>query len=156
GADLTASFRPASLQGLTLSASLGLLDTELGAFTSSAGLIPAGKELPNAPEVSGTLGAEYEHSVSSDWTLRLQGEGRYADAMFNDSLNDPLIASDAYWTYNGRIILSNVDGWSVSLWGRNLADERYVTQGVNNLALGYGYRVYGAPRTYGVSVGREF
>lgn len=156
GADLTASYRPLSLDGLTLSASLGLLNTELGAFASSAGLIPAGKKLPNAPEVSGTLGAEYEHSVSTDWTLRLQGEGRYADAMFNDSLNDPLIASDAYWTYNGRVILAHTDGWSVSLWGRNLADERYVTQGVNNLALGYGYRVYGAPRTYGVSVAREF
>jgi iron complex outermembrane receptor protein len=31
-----------------------------------------------------------------------------------------------------------------------------VTQGVNNLPLGYGFRVYGAPATYGVSVAKEF
>ena len=76
--------------------------------------------------------------------------------MFNDSLNDPLVAAEAYWIYNGRVILEHADGWSFSIWGRNLADERYVTQGVNQLALGYGYRVYGAPRTYGVSLARAF
>lgn len=156
GADLSASFSPASLDGLTLLASLGLLNSELGAFNSSSGLVPAGNEMPNAPELSGTLGVDWVGDLSLDWTLRLQGEGRYADAMFKDSLNDPLIASDAYWTVNGRAILTNNDGLSVSIWGRNIGDERYVTQGVNNLALGVGFRVYGAPRTYGISLAKEF
>ena len=156
GADLSASFSPASLDGLTLLASLGLLNSELGAFNASSGLVPAGNEMPNAPELSGTLGVDWVGDLSPDWTLRLQGEGRYADAMFKDSLNDPLIASDAYWTVNGRAILSNNDGLSVSIWGRNIGDERYVTQGVNNLALGVGFRVYGAPRTYGISLAKEF
>jgi iron complex outermembrane recepter protein len=154
GADLTASVEPAD--NLTLSAALGLLNTELGAFNSSAGLVPAGNELPDAPEVSGTLGFDYLANLPSDWTVRFQAEARYADAMFKDSLNDPLIAADSYWTINGRAILSSGDGWSVSLWGRNLADERYVTQGVNNLPLGFGFRVYGAPRTYGVSLAKDF
>ena len=156
GADLTASYRPEALQGLMVSASLGFLDTELGEFASSTGPVPAGNKLPNAPDFSGTFGAEYEHDLSTDWSLRLQGEARYSDSSYNDSLNDPLIAADSYWTFNGRVIFAHSDGWSVSVWGRNLADERYVTQGVNNLALGYGYRVYGAPRTYGISIAREF
>ncbi|TNE65415.1 MAG: TonB-dependent receptor [Alphaproteobacteria bacterium] len=156
GADLTASWRPAGLEGLTLSAALGLLDTKLGEFTSSDGLVPEGNELPNAPDASGTLGIEYARDLAADWILQIQGEGRYSGAMFKDSLNDPLIASDAYWVFNGRLVLSNTRGWAVSLWGRNLTDKRYVTQGVNNLALGYGYRVYGAPRTYGISISREF
>lgn len=156
GADLTAALRPQSLSGLTLTAALGLLDTELGAFASSSGLVPAGKELPNAPKVSGTLGAEFEHSLTPFWTLKLQGEARHADSMYNDSINDPLIAAEAYWAYNARILLDHQDGWTLSLWGRNLTDEQYVTQGVNNLALGYGFRVYGAPGTYGVSVAKDF
>lgn len=48
------------------------------------------------------------------------------------------------------------DGWDLSIWGENLADKRYVTQGVNNLSLGVGFRVYGAPRTFGVSVSKTF
>ncbi|WP_417449166.1 TonB-dependent receptor [Kordiimonas sp.] len=156
GADLTASWRPAWVEGLTLSAALGLLDTRLGAFSSSAGVVPAGNELPNAADVSSTLGVDYRHELTGDWALNVQAEARYAGAMYRDSLNDPLIASDAYWVFNSRLIVSSNDGWAIALWGRNLGNKRYVTQGVNQLALGYGYRVYGAPRTYGVSVSKEF
>ncbi len=156
GADLTVSWRPAALDGLTLNAALGLLDTELGEFESSAGTVPAGNDLPNAPETSSTLGFEYSRNVIADWMLQIQGEARYSASTFKDSLNDPLIEADSYWTVNGRVILANDDGWSVSLWGRNLTDKRYVTQGVNNLPLGFGYRVYGAPRTYGISATKEF
>lgn len=156
GADLNAAWRPDMLNGLTLSAAVGLLNTELGSFTSSGGVVPAGNQLPDAPELSGTLGVSYEIDINGDWTMKLQGEGRYAGDQFKDSLNDPLVATDSYWTLNARAILDHKDGWSVSLWGRNITDERYVTQGVNNLPLGYGFRVYGAPRTYGVSVSKEF
>lgn len=156
GADLTALWRPARVEGLALSASIGLLSTELGAFESSAGLVPAGNELPDAPELTGTLGVSYERELSEAWSARFEAEGHYAGDMFKDSLNDPLIATDAYWTFNGRAILENAGGWSLSLWGRNLSDERYATQGVNQLPLGYAFRVYGAPRTYGLSISREF
>lgn len=156
GADLTAAWYPEALQGLTLSAAIGLLNTELGAFESGGGSVPAGNELPDAPELSGTLGAAWEHDLTDAWTLRLQGEGRYTGDQFKDSLNDPLVATDSYWTLNARAIFDHSDGWSLSIWGRNITDERYVTQGVNNLPLGYGFRVYGAPATYGVSISREF
>lgn len=156
GADITASWRPDLLEGLTLSAALGLLDSELGSFASSAGVVPAGNKLPDAPDLSGTLGADYEFDLAEAWTMRLQAEGRYTGDQFKDSLNDSLIATDSYWTLNARAILDHIDGWSVSLWGRNVTDERYVTQSVNNLPLGYGFRVYGAPRTYGVSLSRDF
>ena len=156
GADLSAAYLPQPLPGLKLTAAIGLLDTELGSFASSSGVVPAGNKLPNAPDLSATLGGEYETSLAGPWALKLQSEARYSGDMFNDSLNDPLVAAEAYWIYNGRVILEHADGWSFSIWGRNLADERYVTQGVNQLALGYGYRVYGAPRTYGVSLARAF
>ena len=156
GADLTAAWYPEMIDGLTLTGALGLLNTELGSFVSSGGVVPAGNQLPDAPEVSGTLGASYEMDVADALTLRLQGEGRYAAEMFKDSLNDPLIATDSYWTFNARAILEHRDGWAFSVWGRNITDERYVTQGVNQLPLGYGVRVYGVPRTYGVSLSQEF
>jgi iron complex outermembrane receptor protein len=156
GADLNIAWFPEALQGLTLSAAVGLLHTELGAFDSGGGAVPAGNELPDAPELSGTLGASWEHDLTDAWTLRLQGEGRYTGDQFKDSLNDPIVATDSYWTLNARAIFDHKDGWSISVWGRNITDERYVTQGVNNLPLGYGFRVYGAPATYGVSVSKEF
>ena len=87
---------------------------------------------------------------------RLQVDGRYADDMFKDALNDPLIATDAYWVWNARASVALPNNWEIAVWGKNLADEEYVTQGVNNLPLGFGFRVYGTPRTFGLTVSKAF
>jgi iron complex outermembrane recepter protein len=57
--------------------------------------------------------------------------------------------------WKGAKILEQVR-WAFSVRGRNITDERYVTQGVNNLPLGYGFRAYGVPRTYGVTLSQDF
>jgi iron complex outermembrane receptor protein len=88
--------------------------------------------------------------------MRFSIDGRYQGLTFKDGLNDPLIAADAFWVWNGRISLMRTGGWDLSVWGKNIADERYVTQGINQLALGTGNRVYGAPRTFGVSLTKTF
>lgn len=156
GLDLDAAWTPPALPDLDLTAGLGLLQTELGAFASSGGAVPSGNELPDAPELSFNASAAYTVVLSDGLDARFQIDGHYAGDMFKDALNDPLIATDAYWIWNGRASLLSNSRWDVSVWGKNLADERYVTQGVNNLALGIGFRVYGAPRTFGVSVSRTF
>ena len=50
GVEASLSWEP--IDGLTLQAGVGLLDTELGAFETTAGPIPAGNEIPNAPGLS--------------------------------------------------------------------------------------------------------
>lgn len=156
GLDLDATWSPSALSGLDITAGLGFLHTELGAFASSGGAVAAGNELPDAPEVSFNASAVYTVAVGDSLDARFQIDGHYAGDMFKDALNDPLIATETYWVWNGRASLLSGSDWDISIWGKNLADERYVTQGVNNLALGIGFRVYGAPRTFGVSFTRSF
>ncbi|HEX7947950.1 MAG TPA: TonB-dependent receptor, partial [Phenylobacterium sp.] len=156
GADLDMMWSPPALRGLDLTAGLGLLHTELGAFTSSFGLTPKGNKLPDAPEVSFNVSAAYTADLGEKLQAKVQVDGRYADDMFKDALNDPLIATPSYWVWNGRASLFSGADWEVAVWGKNLTDERYVTQGVDNLTLGVGFRVYGAPRTYGVSFTKSF
>ena len=156
GADLDAMWSPAALPGLDLTVGLGLLHTELGEFASSSGVTPKGNKLPDAPEVSFNLSAAYTADLGENLQAKVQVDGRYADDMFKDALNDPLIATQSYWLWNARASLFSGSDWEVAVWGKNLADERYVTQGVNNLPLGVGFRVYGAPRTWGVSFSKSF
>ena len=156
GLDLDAQWKPDALPGLELTVGLGLLHTELGAFVSSGGAVPAGNELPDAPPVSLNLAAAYSFNLSDTLQGRVQLDGRYADDMFKESLNDPIVATEAYWVWNGRASVMAGSDWELAVWGKNLADEEYVTQGVNNLALGVGFRVYGAPRTFGVSFTKRF
>lgn len=156
GLDLDALWSPASLPGLDVTVGLGLLKTELGSFDSSGGAVPKGDEMPDAPEVSFNLATAYTFAIGDSLEGRVQIDGQYAGDMFKDALNDPLIATDAYWVWNGRASLFSGSDWEVAIWGKNLADEQYVTQGVNNLSLGIGFRVYGAPRTFGVSFTKRF
>ena len=44
----------------------------------------------------------------------------------------------------------------LAVWGKNLGDEQYLTQGINLAALGYGNRNYNAPRTYGVTLSKRW
>ena len=83
-------------------------------------------------------------------------DSRYQDDVFLDSLNDPLLTSDSFTVTNARVSVYRGDDLDISLWGKNITDEEYVLQGLNQLAFGNGYRVYGPPRTYGISLSKQF
>ncbi len=144
------------IDGLTLQGGLGVLETELGAFATTAGPIPAGNEIPNAPGLSFNARAIYEWNLGPNLVARAQVGADYADEVFKDAINDPIIAAGSYWLFDARLSLGSVSGnWDVALWGANLTDEQYVVQGLNS-GLGAGNRNYNAPQTYGVSVSRRF
>lgn len=156
GIDADLIFNPRALPGLTATLGLGLLDSKLGAFASSGGAIAAGNRLPDAPKTSFNTSLAYSFPVAGSVDARLAIDGQYQSRTYRDALNDPIIASDGYWVWNARASVLRDKGWDVSLFAKNLFDKRYVTQGVNQLVLGFGYRVYGAPRTYGVSASFQF
>jgi iron complex outermembrane receptor protein len=156
GIDADLIFNPRALPGLTATLGLGLLDSKLGAFASSGGAIPAGNRLPDAPKTSFNTSLAYSFPVGGSVDARLAIDGQYQSRTYRDALNDPIIASDGYWVWNARASVLRDKGWDVSLFAKNLFDKHYVTQGVNQLVLGFGYRVYGAPRTYGVGASFQF
>jgi iron complex outermembrane receptor protein len=123
---------------------------------SSGGNIPAGNRLPDAPKLSFNTGASYEFSVTENVSARFAIDGRYQSSAFKDALNDPIIETKGYWVWDARASILQDGDWDFSIWGKNLGDKRYVTQGVNQTVLGSGFRVYGAPRTYGVSATKSF
>ncbi|MFZ4746713.1 MAG: TonB-dependent receptor [Sphingomonas sp.] len=154
GADIDLAWT--ALTGLDLNLGIGLLHSELGGFATSNGDVPKGNRLPDAPEFSANFGASYTFDLSDSLALRFQTDARYSGFAFKDAINDPVIAAEAFWVVNGRIALLNQDRWEFAVWAKNLFDERYVTQGINQSALGNGFRVYGAPRTFGVSATLNF
>lgn len=157
GLDAQAVWLPAP--GLTLTAGLGLLDTELGAFRTAgpAGpiTVPKGNKLPNAPDLTANLQARYEWTVAGDWTVAVQGGAHYSDKVFKEALNTPYLSADSYWLADARVSVTAPAGWEVAAWVKNLTDEAYVAQVTDN-GVGMGYRVFNAPRTYGVTLSYRF
>ena len=156
GMDLLVTWQAPTLPGFSISVGGGYLDTELSSFETLDGVVPSGNELPDAPEWSGLVDLRYNWDISDDVSLEFALDAQYQDEVFREALNDPLLQSDSYWILNARTSLYLSDRWEITVWGKNLDDEEYSTQGFSQLAFGNGYRVYGAPRTYGVSVTRNF
>ncbi|QIG53357.1 TonB-dependent receptor [Altererythrobacter sp. BO-6] len=156
GLDADLAWNPAALPGFSLNLGIGLLETELGSFLAGAGPVPKGNELPDAPSLSFNGGASYELDFGGDIAARLSLNSRYQSSSFKDGLNDPIVAADGFWTLDARASVFSEGDWDVSVWGKNITNERYVTQGVNQLPFGMGFRVYGAPRTYGLTLTKHF
>lgn len=156
GADISVIYAPPAIDGLNLNAGIGLLSTELGAFEATAGTVPAGNELPDASDLSLILGATYDGRMTDSLEYRIGLDWRYKSDAFLSVFNDPLLQSDAYWVNNAQFTLIGEHDWEASIWVKNLGNEEYVTQGFEQLVFGTGYRVYGAPQTYGVTLSKAF
>jgi iron complex outermembrane recepter protein len=140
------------LDGLTVRAGLGLLKTELSAFTGpTGGSVPAGNRAANAPEMTWNALARYELPIfQTGLDFAIQADAHYSDEMYKEATNDPLIKSEPYTIINSRLSLLNAGRtWEFALWGRNLTEEFYVVQGVDVGALFIGNHNYNAPQTYG-------
>jgi iron complex outermembrane receptor protein len=69
---------------------------------------------------------------------------------------DPLNKQDGYGLVNGSVSAKIGDHFSVSVFGKNLADKRYFQRITNLQAVGFLSGYVGDPRTYGISGGYKF
>jgi outer membrane protein OmpA-like peptidoglycan-associated protein len=124
------------------------------------------------PDFTGTLGAQYTSEElwrGSHLTARLDANFRSEALLTSNSISatslnapDPAqvkaATSPFVWLVNGRVALADIDFGDtkaeVALWGRNLLDNREITQYVG-LGL-VGSVIYERARTYGVDVRFDF
>jgi len=148
GIDVDLWWRP--MDNLDIRGGLGIIDSELGNFTSG-GVLQAGKEMANAPGTSASLSARYEWDLGDKLVSALVGVNHTGE-MFRNAQNNPLTKVDGYTLVDGRVALASSDGeWEFALWAKNLADEEYVVESFGDDSLGSWTRLFNTPRTYGIS-----
>jgi iron complex outermembrane recepter protein len=158
GLDLGLTWLP--LDGLSLRGGLGLLHTHLGSFPYATGsgpfTEPAGNRLPDAPDTSFNGTARYEHNVFGTYVGAIQFQGTFAGENFKEALNTPYLFTKANWVFDGRVSLATDDkAWELAGWIKNMFNEEHVVQATDD-GTGEGYRIFNAPRTYGVTLTYAF
>ena len=161
GAELEAAWSP--LAGLLLDSQIGYLDADYKKFADLR--FPGGSrafQTPAfAPKWTLRFGAQYGFELGSPGSLTLGAQARYrsrtALAVDNtyifgatgtttevDGLFQP-----GYWLADGRIVWENTSKqFAVGLYGNNLFDQRYKTDGQDFSSIGSIRTVYyGNPRT---------
>lgn len=115
-----------------------------------------GNSAPFAPELTMNAMIRYDFAVSSTMMAALQFDGSYSDDFYLNVANTRWGEEDGYERVNARVELYSADNrWRVALWGRNLTDSiprvALYNDGLDNF-----WQDYGAPRTYGVTLGYNF
>ena len=143
---------------LNLSANLGLLDTEYkeffadisgdGVATDNSGLV-----IRNAPETTFGLGLDYVRDIgiadlSANYSYRWRDEYQ---TIFG---NDPLGWVDITAFHNASVSLDFNEKYELSVYGRNLTDERYARVILIPPVANFGQ--YTPPRHYGIAFTARF
>jgi iron complex outermembrane receptor protein len=109
-----------------------------------------------SPEWKGNLGAQYTFPMGSS-ELTVAGNASYVGEQFFDEFNRAPFVGDSYTLYDSNVSYGPTSqAWSVSLWGRNLGNEKQFAD-LSYSALGrVTSKKFINPRTYGVSFNYNF
>ena len=114
----------------------------------------SGNRLNNAPEWSYSLAAEY-HKDLGKGSIYARADYSWQDEVFFTADNNRIDHQQSYGLLNASLGYVSADQRTeVSLWGRNLADEEYVT-GTAQFTLVSAARA-GFPRTFGIRISYEY
>jgi iron complex outermembrane receptor protein len=167
GAELEASVYPGG--GFSFDGSISVLDFGYTSATTDTqpdcfGLlvlvntcIPANGITPYTPEVTYAAGAQYVRTIASG-TLSVRLDGSYQSKVYDNAENTFWSKTPGRFLANARITYSRSDDWKLALEVQNLFDKYYFTSksDVSTHQLGVVTGVPGLPRTYAVSVERNF
>jgi iron complex outermembrane recepter protein len=157
GFEAEVSFSPNSV--LTLDASVSRLLTRYTSFPNAArvggvSIAYTGNRLENAPALSGDLAATVRIPVGNNVVTGFVRARHTGDTHFQAD-NAPIHFQKDYTTMDARLGLELNEGSTiVSIWGKNLTDEEFLT--FSRVALGNHQVLYGEPQMYGLEVSWRF
>jgi iron complex outermembrane receptor protein len=146
GFEFEAAFKP--LSGLVLSAGYGYTDSEIKKYRVDPTVV--GNSAPYVPRYTVNLGAQYSLSLPRDLRLTARTDYERRGPQFwspeNSTQRDPIDLVVARLTLGAAH-----DNWALTLWSRNLLNERYNAEFVSG-----GFAFLGTPRTYGLEFSKRF
>ena len=144
GFEANATFSPGRL---LLTSSVAFLKGKYDSLSPEAvrGGITTDHELPRLPELQASASLSYSlplsHEKNSKITPRVSWS--YSDEMFNDVINSAELERISYHLIDLSLTYENQkEGYSISLFGKNVTDEQFVTSGF------FGTPSVGAPLEY--------
>jgi outer membrane receptor protein involved in Fe transport len=88
----------------------------------------SGNQLPNAPHITLSLGAQYSMPVSETWAGTLRGDFYYKSDSYARVFNDrPYDEIHGYTNLNFALIFTNQDGWQAMAYVKNVVDTTAIT-----------------------------
>jgi iron complex outermembrane recepter protein len=152
------------LKGLTLSANYTYNESKYDSYPGGGGVASGnvisadGVQTPYAPKNKAYVSVDYQRGLTSqfDGFVHL-GYSVQSSENFDPKVVNPVYGKyyliPGYDLFDARIgISAPSDHWEVSVWGKNLADKRYIVFANRTAVLTNAAVMYAPPLTYGVTL----
>lgn len=141
---------------LTLTVAVTYLDpvydsfVNTGIFINGVEIDLSGEQPAGIPELAFNLGGTYVHEFDGGTTLTLRADYSYeSEVQVVDNI--PNISREVN-NLNASLTLGLTNGFEVSVWGRNITDEQFLTSVFPSVAQAGSISGYPSiPRTYGIT-----
>ena len=117
----------------------------------------SGNDLERAPNTQIAFGAQWEDYILGDTRYYIRGDLGYQSSFFSDSVN--LVTVPSRTVFNASAGLDIGEHVELSIWARNLTDERYISnslaiiqQDFSNIFGSY----FGERRTFGATIKLQY
>ena len=139
--------------GFAVSGAYAYTDARFDEFDDN-GVDRSGNRISRTPRHKVTVSPSYT-ALFDGMEATLAADYRYESLIYDDNSNQPPEIRPATHFVDARLVLDNIaDRFSVSVWGKNLTDER--TRIFQSVFLGANFGTYNPPRTYGVTLGVRY
>lgn len=146
------------LGNLRLNGSLGVIDAKYTSISPTVVAVAKNSPFQQTPDLTWSVSADYDIPVSVGG-IHLHADYSYKDEVAYAAVppSGPANLRPSYALINAMATLSlDESGLEVSLWGRNLANKKYLSRTLDLTSLGLVSGFPADPRTYGVSARYRF
>ena len=154
-AEATAAVTPS----LRVGATFGYLKTEFLNFQSAlASADFTGHRLANAPAVTASASIDWTRPLTERTKLFANLLASYRSKVYFDSSNRASLSQGGYGLVNARlgVEIGDRNQWSISVWAKNLFDQRYYRSIADGSQFGFELLTIGDPRTFGLEASIQF
>lgn len=143
--------------GLNLRGGLGYLDSGYKELAPTA-TVSLDDLLVNAPEWTANAAFDYTITLGNDGAVTFGGDLTYRSRYANELTNEPMLIQDGFALLGAFITYTHSGGrWSLTAFGTNLTDERYMTNGLTSFgSFGNAVANFAPPREWGLKLQAEF
>src|SRR5690606_4485595 len=119
----------------------------------------------NVPKWTTHIGGRYEHDLNDgkSLVLRLDYSSKSKRYFSTSKLINPFhddIVQKGYGLLDGRMSITDIpiggQAGEISLWMKNITDEKYKIQSIDFGSFGFAGAIYGDPRTYRIDLSVKF
>lgn len=122
------------------------------------GIDRSGNWLSRAPKWQYSAGVHYEGEVSDGWELRADVSFSAQSRVYYEAANRPFVGNGGWHNIDARVQVTTPLGLSLYVFGKNLTDDRYLTQVGTTPANGIETHPSSVnlPRRFGIGARYEF